>query len=62
VQDTPLRSLCAEGDDDGVGWIVHAEPFQRSARVAAEVSFCDEPTAVHTLGDTQDTPHKPPVV
>ncbi len=39
----------------GVRWIVHRRPFQRAASVVAGLLVLNEPTAMHSLADGQDT-------
>ena len=55
VHDAPSRTLSSPGR--GVGWTVHAVPFQASARVTGGVARLEEsPTAVHAFFDVHDTP------
>src|SRR6266700_78219 len=61
MQDTPLRKLCTAPAGFGVGWMVHAVPSQRSARVSTspELSLY-APAAMQTDADGHDTAPRPP--
>jgi hypothetical protein len=53
----PLRALLVAPDGFGVDWVVHAPPFQVSARVADP----EAPTAVQLLVEGHDTPDRSPL-
>src|SRR6266700_2855783 len=61
MQDTPLRKLCTAPAGFGVGWMVHAVPSQRSARVDGKPTLSElVPTAMQAEGPVQATPLRPP--
>lgn len=58
VHDTASNTLCVAPLGFGVLWIVHTDPFQRSASVTGVPTlFHDSPTAVQLVGDRHETPN-----
>src|SRR5947209_9752304 len=55
THDTELRTLLV-ALADGVGWIVHAAPFQASTSGAVDVDPSEEPTAVQAVAAEHETP------
>jgi maltooligosyltrehalose synthase len=59
VHEMATRSVCVEPDGLGVGWIVHFVPFHLSASGDSNPEGRKEsPSAVHEVGDVQDTPFR----
>jgi hypothetical protein len=60
--DTPCSTLAVAPAGIGVGWIDQRRPFQRSANVTrTSADLAKNPTAVHAVGDAQDTAKRCPV-
>src|SRR5262249_60807259 len=61
VHETPKRELTAARLGLGVGWMRHAVPSHRSARVTASPeALTYVPTAVHEVAAVQDSPNSWP--
>src|SRR5262249_56122168 len=61
VHETPKRELTAARLGLGVGWMRHAVPSHRSARVTASPeALTYVPTAVHEVAAVQDSPNNWP--
>ncbi len=58
VQDTNPREVDVAPAGCGVVWMVQAVPFQASASDIDVVDVWSLPTAVHAIGDVQDTAFK----
>src|SRR5262249_57070011 len=62
VHETPKRELTAARLGLGVGWMRHAVPSHRSARVTASPeALTYVPTAVHEVAAVQGSPNTRPV-
>ena len=56
MQDTACKLLMAAPVGFGVVWIVHAAPFQRSAKVRKVLPSLHAPTAVQAAAEVHETP------